>query len=54
MARTFHSLTYSHPNFEYLTNIGPRINILLTKFSQNEPMNDNIMIPGAKSSATVN
>lgn len=46
MARTFHSLTYSYPDFEPMRDGGPRINVVFTKLSRYTKEPDDIMIPG--------
>lgn len=49
MARTFHSLTYSHPDFNPMESEGPRLSVVFTNFSRFHEVQDNIMIPGIES-----
>ena len=49
MARTFHSLTYSYPDYDPMESEGPRICVVFTNFSRFQEVQDNIMIPGIES-----
>lgn len=46
MAKTFHSLTFSFPEYDPVKNGGPRLNILFTKLSRFHDDPDDIMIDG--------
>ena len=46
MARTFHSLTFSFPDYDPIENGGPRLNVFFSKLSRFIHEDDNIMIPG--------
>ena len=51
LAKTFHSLTYSHPDYDSSTHGGPMIAIIFTNFSKNYEEEDDPMIPGVEASA---
>ena len=48
LAKTFHSLTYSHPDFDFMKHGGPMIAIIFTNFSKNFEESDDPMIPGVE------
>jgi hypothetical protein len=49
MAKTFHSLTYSFPDYDPIQMGGPRLNVLFSKLSRFYDEPDNIMIEGLES-----
>lgn len=49
MARTFHSLTYSYPDYNPMESEGPRLSVVFTNFSRYHDIHDGIMIPGIES-----
>jgi hypothetical protein len=49
MAKTFHSLTYSFPEYDPTQMGGPRLNVLFSKLSRFYDEPDNIMIEGLES-----
>ena len=53
MARTFHSLTFSLPEFDPDEHGGPRINVLFTNLSKFAGEPDNIMIPGTEPEGSI-
>lgn len=46
IARTFHALTYSYPDFDVTKDLGPRINIIFTNVSKYFEVEDDEMTPG--------
>lgn len=53
LAKTFHSLTYSYPNYNREKHGGPMIAIIFTNFSKQYEDDDDIMIEGVESSTSV-
>lgn len=49
MFKTLHSLTYTYPDYNPLTNVGPRICVICTGFSKLSDDQDDICIEGAVS-----
>ena len=49
MARTFHSLTYSYPDYNPMESEGPRLSVVFTNFSRYHDTHDGNNKPGFQS-----
>ena len=53
MARTFHSLTYSYPDYNPMESEGPRLSVVFTNFSRFQDIHDGNINPGISRDETV-